>query len=620
MDGRLQNAIAKIEIKRDGQVANRGTGALIGTNRVITALHVVGDRAAALSLTPQMGTQPLPAHDGEIWLTFPNHLPLQARILDSQWDARQDWALLESVTPVPSEIAPLSLAAIDRDGQHWESYGFPDAKADGLAVGGTVRSARGHVAGEPAYQLYCIEAAAGDGMPIKGLSGAPVLIAGHVVGILRWAVLQHESKNVGGTVYACPADRFAGACGYAEPLVNVEGSEPAGAAAGAAPASGRGWWRPAAVVLLAAAAALTIWLAVRPPEGRNSQPPDPPPDPNALSFQVIVDRSSGMNQQFGDRTKLEAVKQALSTVFLEKTSDRDNLALREFGGDCNDPGNTRLVLPFAPSEKRLADGVTDLTATAGVSTLVNAVIEATGDFNRQQGARAKSGLIIITSGIARCGAADPEALIRNRLESYPELSFDVRLIGVGASRQDQSALRRVATAAGGTFRNATTPDQLNEEVRQARVIQTKVAEVDQASNALNDCLDHLNLAIQTHLLKERDYDAAGRELAAAEATLQRTQIPASDPSLPQGVRELLEVAREARDDQQNLVRAAAAFMAANKAGDASAQADAQNAYNESRAAFNKRSQEINRRQKALLAASTLSSQVPDADGNAPQPR
>ena len=307
-------------------------------------------------------------------------------------------------------------------------------------------------------------------------------------------------------------------------------------------------------------------------------------------------------------------------MLLEKTSDRDNLALREFGGDCNDPDNTHLVLPFAPGEKRLADRVMGLTVTGGDSTLVNAVIEATGDFNSQKGARAKSGLIVITGDFARCGSDDPDVLIRNRLGSYPELSFDVRLIGVGVSRQAQSAIRKLAAASGGTFRNATTPDQLNDEVRQARVIQTKVAEVDQAVNALNDCLDHLNLAIQTHLLKQRDYDAAGRELAAAEAALQRTQIPASDPSLPQGVRELLDVARQARDDQQNLVRAATAFIAANRAGDAAAQADAQNTYNASRAAFNKRSQEINQRQKALLAASTPSSPVPPDAGTGPQTR
>ena len=62
MDARIQNAIAKIEVVHDGLVTSRGTGALVGPDRVITALHVVADQAAALRLTPQMGTQPLPVY------------------------------------------------------------------------------------------------------------------------------------------------------------------------------------------------------------------------------------------------------------------------------------------------------------------------------------------------------------------------------------------------------------------------------------------------------------------------------------------------------------------------------------------------------------------------------
>ena len=79
MDGRLQNAIAKIEVVRDGVVISRGTASLVGGDRVITALHVVADRSAALRHTPQAGRQPVPARtfvadlaDGRLspWLIF----------------------------------------------------------------------------------------------------------------------------------------------------------------------------------------------------------------------------------------------------------------------------------------------------------------------------------------------------------------------------------------------------------------------------------------------------------------------------------------------------------------------------------------------------------------------
>ena len=83
------------------------------------------------------------------------------------------------------------------------------------------------------------------------------------------------------------------------------------------------------------------------------------------NFQIVIDRSEIMNTSFGDGTRLDAAKKALVSVLQEKTADTDNLSLREFGGDCSELNTTRLVLPFAPGESRLAQEVNGLATTSG---------------------------------------------------------------------------------------------------------------------------------------------------------------------------------------------------------------------------------------------------------------
>jgi hypothetical protein len=201
MDQRVQNAIARIEVASDGKVIRQGTASLVGANLVLTALHVVAER----------GTDPLRILQGEISLTFPNQFPVRATVHERKWDAGEDWVLLTCTTQLPETIRPLPLAKIERDGDNWETHGFPGAKPDGLTVGGIVRNIHGNVQGEWAYQLLCDEAGAGQGLRVMGLSGAPVIIDKAVVGVIRWAILTDE-RDEGGTLYACPASLIADRC------------------------------------------------------------------------------------------------------------------------------------------------------------------------------------------------------------------------------------------------------------------------------------------------------------------------------------------------------------------------------------------------------------------------
>ncbi len=180
----------------------RGTAFLIDAQFAMTALHVVANRHS-VPIEPYFGI--------ELSFIGPNH----HHVCAAEWipeaaDAHADWALLRLLTPLPPGLAePLlleELLAEDLEQREvsWRSLGFPDAKPDGIEVGGVVRSTSGSVNGCAALQLFSQEAAAGAGAPVSGLSGAPVIVDGAVAGLLRWATLDAAGQSVAGTLYACP--------------------------------------------------------------------------------------------------------------------------------------------------------------------------------------------------------------------------------------------------------------------------------------------------------------------------------------------------------------------------------------------------------------------------------
>jgi hypothetical protein len=231
---------------------------------------------------------------------------------------------------------------------------------------------------------------------------------------------------------------------------------------------------------------------------------------------------------------------------------------------------------------------------------VSAIIEATGDFSGRQGS---SGIIVIFGSYDACKHPNPDALIQERLKRYPGLTLDRRFIGVALTRQEQSMAGELARKTGGTFRNATSPAQLTEAVEHAIVVKTKVDEVQAAVEVINECLAHLNTAVRNHLGANLDYSAANREVSAAEDALNRSVVPAPEPQHPEGVRELLTLARQARDDQQRMLEATKALIAAKQSNDAAAETQARNAYNQLVVAYNSRKDKINALQQRLLSNS-----------------
>ena len=190
-------SIARIVVIAGAQTVSRGTGTLIGPRLVVSALHVVANRTS----------DPPAPYPGEIRLEFPG-FTTAGTILPNAWDAKLDWVLIECAEEPPG-VTPMPVASLNENKREWESFGFPDANAtDGLLLSGNVMMCKGQLLGTSAHQLYCEQAAAGAGGRVKGMSGAPVVIGGHLIGIMRFALMEQDRTEMG-TLYACPVGAVA---------------------------------------------------------------------------------------------------------------------------------------------------------------------------------------------------------------------------------------------------------------------------------------------------------------------------------------------------------------------------------------------------------------------------
>jgi len=188
--------VARILVSAGAQIASRGTGTLVAPRLVLSALHVVANRRS----------DPPQPYPGEITLEFPG-FTTKGSILPGAMDRTADWVLIECAEAPP--VTPMALAALQENAREWESFGFPDANArDGLLLTGNVLMYDGRLEDTPAHQLYCPQAAAGSGGRVKGMSGAPVVIDGRLVGVMRFALMEQDRTEMG-TLYACPVKAVA---------------------------------------------------------------------------------------------------------------------------------------------------------------------------------------------------------------------------------------------------------------------------------------------------------------------------------------------------------------------------------------------------------------------------
>ncbi len=175
-----------------------GTAFFVGDKYAVTAFHVVvearGPRPAfRKGLAIQFGADPIPAS-----------------VVDAFWDASDDWAVLECASP--PGVPPLVRRSTVAEKEVWDAFGYPDIQPNGKTFRGTVRDPSANFRSTTAIELYC-EDVSGLGARMHGSSGAPCLVRGEVVGLLRSTLIETLVDADGrvqiftqaGAVYACPA-------------------------------------------------------------------------------------------------------------------------------------------------------------------------------------------------------------------------------------------------------------------------------------------------------------------------------------------------------------------------------------------------------------------------------
>jgi tetratricopeptide (TPR) repeat protein len=189
---------------------SKGSGYLVGRDRVITCAHVVKSAGEG----------------GKATVTFPS-IELEATIL--KLDDVADAAVLTLSRPL-DDVAPLKLAGgIDRKAS-WEGYGFPDlAKGEGIPLEGAVMDSDSTDDQKvPVLLLRSEQIAAGGEAPLHGFSGSPVLVDGLVVGHLKRYIKDKESplRPAYGYVYATPSRAVLHLLGAQPAVPVVRPSEP----------------------------------------------------------------------------------------------------------------------------------------------------------------------------------------------------------------------------------------------------------------------------------------------------------------------------------------------------------------------------------------------------------
>ena len=215
MTPRVKAAIGRLRATRGDGGEVTGTAFLVAERYLLTAFHVVGDRAATVASQAPVCYPTLRFNPGT------NDAGQSVLLVPGCWDAVDDWALLELSAPLQG-VFPIPMAEVsERELKHlsqgrsigFESWGFPTVarmSGSGITIDGRVQNRDFQYQDAWAYELYSDQAAAALGDPFNGLSGAPCLIDGAVVGIIRSNLVAESAQSgqpvhiVAGKLYACP--------------------------------------------------------------------------------------------------------------------------------------------------------------------------------------------------------------------------------------------------------------------------------------------------------------------------------------------------------------------------------------------------------------------------------
>ena len=167
------------------------------------------------------------------------------------------------------------------------------------------------------------------------------------------------------------------------------------------------------------------------------------------NLEIVLDRSAAMAANLQNGTEKWQAAVAAVSENLKPLANKDNLALRKFGGGCDDD-DTKLVVSFDHYNKDKVRRATEQITLEGEADLAAAVVEAVGDFNDRERFRGTQKSIVVITAVGDTCNDDPAAIIGKRLSKWFEgdvgIELDVHFVGLGVPQAQRNALEKIAKA------------------------------------------------------------------------------------------------------------------------------------------------------------------------------
>lgn len=186
----------------------------------------------------------------------------------------------------------------------------------------------------------------------------------------------------------------------------------------------------------------------------------------AARVEIVLDASGSMRGAAGGTSKMDAAKQAVRTT-VEALDASSVVALRLYGHRLpSEPkeascGDTELVIPFGPLDRRRFIAAVDAARPLGQTPLAHSLLQAAADFGDLGDELAA--VILVSDGEESCGG-DPAAVACAFAERGLELT--VHTVGFDVDAAARAQLQAIAQCTGGEYRDATNAGELSESLRQ----------------------------------------------------------------------------------------------------------------------------------------------------------
>jgi Ca-activated chloride channel family protein len=242
------------------------------------------------------------------------------------------------------------------------------------------------------------------------------------------------------------------------------------------------------------------------------------------NIEIVVDGSDAMAEAFDGKTKLEAAAESVNEVLNLQVPDRDNLALRVFGGACSG-NNTTLLVKFAQNNVDEMRQQLERIKPREQTTLASAVIAAADDFSDPQHfSEVSRRVVVVTGSFDACEAQAAEIIYQalKRRNIKPDFYF----IGMDLPADKQDKLKRLAGATEGRIYHTKTRPELTRVLKRIIEIEAVIGNINRLSETLNKVTGEFNQMHQA--VRQKDYATAEEALARASHEMEGSELPFQD--------------------------------------------------------------------------------------------